>query len=429
MSARQRRLEQLVLRIHTIQHRLADIEYENNDDMYNDEGDQLANYVQFLMYEYNNLRQRRYLDRGPYRWSRLLNFLEVMDHGSEEDLPWLKPMEFQQTYKMSREAFFMVVELIQDHPVFAKQERGPPQIPVEFQFLSLLKYLTSQGTAARNVDLRSHFRCGYGSNSVYRARCITAILAFKRQYITWPELHERQRISERMEEKFQIPCCVGIVDGTLFPLARRPSRQDFSDFSGREKGFQLSTIIVCDDNKLIRYHLSGFPGCTHDNRIFQHSMIASNPHTYLSQQNGEYLLGDSAFQNEWYMVTSFKAPPNAPLPPNRRMFNRILNRPWIIVEHTIGLLKNRFSWLHRIQSKLTDADRTLVQILRQIEVCIVLHNFCRDLAVEQDLIQHLLDDLPQDGEANNQAAPEPAAGQRRGDDQRRQEVMQAVLYE
>jgi hypothetical protein len=107
------------------------------------------------------------------------------------------------------------------------------------------------------------------------------ILAFKQQYITWPDLQEWHSISERMKEKFQVPCCVGIVDGTLFPLACCPSWQDFSDFSGREKGFQLSMIIVCDDNKLIHYHLSGFLWCPNDNRIFQHSMIASNPHMHL----------------------------------------------------------------------------------------------------------------------------------------------------
>jgi DDE superfamily endonuclease len=133
------------------------------------------------------------------------------------------------------------------------------------------------------------------------------------------------------------------------------------------------------------------------------------------------------------MVTSFKSPPHGQLAPARRLFNRVLNRPRIIVEHTIGLLKNRFSWLYRIQPRLTDEDRSLVNVLRYIEVCIVLHNFCLSLTVEQELMEELVNDLNQNGIGENIMGENDNgdfhgnAGVRDGDDRRRLQILQAVI--
>jgi hypothetical protein len=47
-------------------------------------------------------------------------------------------------------------------------------------------------------------------------------LKLRSGYVCWPTPEERINIAERIRKKFDIPNCVGIIDGTLFPLETRP---------------------------------------------------------------------------------------------------------------------------------------------------------------------------------------------------------------
>jgi DDE superfamily endonuclease len=131
-----------------------------------------------------------------------------------------------------------------------------------------------------------------------------------------------------------------MIDGTLLPLATAPQRQDAPDYSGRKYNYSLSIIIINDDNRMIRYYLSGWPGSAHDSRIFSHTKVANEPEEYFSEH--QYLLGDSAFESNWYMVVPYKCLPGMDLERDQEIFNTALSRPRIIGEHTIGLLKGRF---------------------------------------------------------------------------------------
>jgi DDE superfamily endonuclease len=86
--------------------------------------------------------------------------------------------------------------------------------------------------------------------------------------IKWPDEEERQEISKRIQQDSFFPNCVGFIDGTLFPLAFCPSSKDTPDYSGRKHAYSLSVMIVNDDQRMIRYYLSGWPGSFHDNRVW-----------------------------------------------------------------------------------------------------------------------------------------------------------------
>ena len=93
---------------------------------------------------------------------------------------------------------------------------------------------------------------GYGTAAVYRRRVTKALLHLAEEYITWPDAEERQQISKEIKSKYDFPHCVGLADGTLFPLAFEPQTEDAPDYSGRKYGYSLSTMIICD-----QYHSSG----------------------------------------------------------------------------------------------------------------------------------------------------------------------------
>ena len=61
--------------------------------------------------------------------------------------------------------------------------------------------------------------------------------------------------------------------------------------------------------------------------------------------NGQYLLGDLAFQSSRIMVLAFKKPPGQELGADESQFNTMLAKGHIKVEHCIGILKGRFQRL------------------------------------------------------------------------------------
>jgi len=86
-------------------------------------------------------------------------------------------------------------------------------------------------------------------------------------------------------------------------LAFEPESIDAPDCSGRKHGYSLTTMIVCDHNKKIRYHLAGFPGCAHDSRVYHATSFVKRPNDYFADM--EHNIGDSAFENSLFMVLSF----------------------------------------------------------------------------------------------------------------------------
>ena len=284
---------------------------------------------------------------------------------------WLTEEEFLQKYRMTRENLENLSELVKNHPTF-QNTSGNKQAPPKYQIMLLLRYLGTEGSGTSNPNLRHTFRTGRGTCSLYRSRAVVAISSLRQQYIYWPDEEERKLIAGRIFDAVGIPNCVAIADGSLFPLARRPEREDAPDYSGRKFAYSLSTMILCDDMRRIRYYLSGWPGTAHDNRIFQSTKLARRPEDFFDST--QFVLGDSAFANFWYMVSAFKKAQGQVLCDDHEKFNTIVARCRIWSEHTIGILKGRFPWLRSIQNKITEDPHSIGVILKYIEVCVILHN-------------------------------------------------------
>ena len=70
--------------------------------------------------------------------------------------------------------------MVKDHPIFmSPQHSQRVQAPSEFQLLVLLKYLGSQGIAASNTSLASHFQISIGTAEKYRKRAARAVLSLE----------------------------------------------------------------------------------------------------------------------------------------------------------------------------------------------------------------------------------------------------------
>lgn len=82
-----------------------------------------------LLDEYEETQQRRYTFRRSYRKrrrERIEDDLIEADSDSSDgsgERPWLSSEEFLQKYRMSRDSFRRLVDLIKDHAVFKEKDR------------------------------------------------------------------------------------------------------------------------------------------------------------------------------------------------------------------------------------------------------------------------------------------------------------------
>jgi hypothetical protein len=138
---------------------------------------------------------------------------------------------------------------------------------------------------------------------------------------------------------------------------------------------------MCDDQRIIRYYVSGWPASAHDNRVFRNSDLFQRPAAYFD--NNQYVLGDSAYQNMWFMVSAYKKPVRSQLSAENERFNKALSKARVVSEHCIGILKARFPILRSIRMKLMEdtKESNMRKILKMIETTIILHNF---LMMEND---------------------------------------------
>lgn len=122
---------------------------------------------------------------------------------------------------------------------------------------------------------------------------------------------------------------------------------------------------------------AGFPGTVSDIVCIQGSPLwqfREDPRTF---SDGEYLLGDSGYPGLPRIVPAFKYS-TAARDHDMEDFNFCVAKTRVSNEHCIGILKSRWHSLKEIKTQLK-GPRTAAWIVKQIECCVMLHNFVYDL--------------------------------------------------
>ena len=164
------------------------------------------------------VRNNRYLSRGKYR-KRTERFDSYLDPDHPDAL---SDREFRFHFRLSRESFSQLVELIKDHGEFQRKSsdsRGKDPKPAAHQLLILMKYLGTEGNGASSIAIGHFFGIGAGVVNHCRNSALMALLSLEDRTYRWPNSDERRCISARIKEDYLWPNCVGIIDGTLLPLA------------------------------------------------------------------------------------------------------------------------------------------------------------------------------------------------------------------
>lgn len=117
----------------------------------------------------------------------------------------------------------------------------------------------------------------------------------------------------------------------------------------------------------IRDIMVGFPGSVHDSRVFRASPLFN---TLAEKCHGNYILGDSGFPCLQNSLTPYKD--FGQLTRRQQNYNLKLSKTRYVVEHTIGLLKQKFRQLYHLKLR---GDHDIANFIR---ACCVLHNMALD---------------------------------------------------
>ncbi|XP_017481300.1 PREDICTED: putative nuclease HARBI1 [Rhagoletis zephyria] len=173
--------------------------------------------------------------------------------------------------------------------------------------------------------------------------------------IKWPTQQQNLESSEFFNRTCYFSKAIGCIDGTHIQID--PPKRSKDDYINR-KGITFINIFV------------GYPGSSHDSWVLQNSTIYDKLPSYCGDY---YLLGDSAYPCKKYLVTPYRD--NGHLTNAQKYFNLNLSSGRIAIEHSFGMLKQRFRQIY--YCKL----RGMEKLCHFIRACCVLHN----IANEDDL--------------------------------------------
>ena len=341
------------------------------NDLYDDhdsDDELILQYNKKILYR---MKQRRYLYRSrKYRKRSIFDFDDVLKDNCND----YNETEFLYMFRLRRVSFFNLLDLIKDDPIF-KPSKYKKSRPAAHQLLVFLYRIGREGVAGSLSALSTFFKLGKGTLRNYIFNCMMAINKLKDSVIYWPSQDERNEMKLRLAA-FGFHNCVGIIDGTLIILDRRPA-DNFECYYSRKSNYAINCCVVCDDKCRVIYFLAGWPGSTHDNRVLRNSDLSRNKAKYFGIN--EHLLGDSAYSASQIMVQAFKkGRGQANLPPRKEKFNTLLAEIRIKSEHCIGILKGRFPCLKRLNVWIKDGKKQVKHIVDIITSCMIIHNLMID---------------------------------------------------
>ena len=120
-------------------------------------------------------------------------------------------------------------------------------------------------------------------------RACDAILKHCEKVIKWPSIEEWWNISGRIRKVHGFINCIGLINGTLFPLAfaLAVNGEDYYTIKG---DYAIKGLVICDDAARITWIEVGWLGGVHDNQVWSNSEI--------------YLGRDKYFDHKEYITCS-----------------------------------------------------------------------------------------------------------------------------
>ncbi|XP_058837699.1 putative nuclease HARBI1 [Topomyia yanbarensis] len=184
----------------------------------------------------------------------------------------------------------------------------------------------------------------------------------------WIQFKFSGRTQEYFMANYNIPGVIGCIDGTHITFLRPP--QDEYMFFNRKGKHSINAMVICNEKYEILAINAKYGGCAHDSFVWhqsrEHDLLETQ---YDSGRRNFWLLGDSGYKLEPYVITPYRiSPDNSP----EAKFNEIHSKARSVVERCIGVWKTRW----RIILEERKCRYLPSKVARLIYVTAALHNIC-----------------------------------------------------
>jgi hypothetical protein len=93
---------------------------------------------------------------------------------------------------------------------------------------------------------------------------------------------------------------------------------------GQKHRYSINLQIICDDRRMIRYYVVGWPGSVSDSTVFNDSAIYRHPEDHFSEDVMEYIIAAAGYAYEKWLCTPYRHP--AAAIKYNKIFNEFFHR-------------------------------------------------------------------------------------------------------
>ena len=216
-------------------------------------------------------------------------------------------------------------------PVFKPGKRGRKMMPVKYQIMIWLHFFGHEGMTLKQQREILHTctdLCQSERDRVTKAFITSEMIGF-----TGPTLMKEKEFPSELKKNTSCPIVwdwwMVLCSGWLLSLV------------ALVRLIFITCDVICDDKLIIRDYLAGFPGSTHDGRIWRHQVIYIHPTLYFS--SNEYVVTDTAFEPTWFCIPVYICigGNHLLLPPDKTEFNFCLTcsgiSPSLVQEYEVSM--------------------------------------------------------------------------------------------
>lgn len=197
-------------------------------------------------------------------------------------------------------------------------------------------------------------------------------------YISLPNTHEWEKIADDFGNIWNLPNCVGAIDGKHVSIRCPPnSGSMYYNYKG---DYSIVLLALCDGNYTFTAIDIGAYGSASDGGVLWHSefgkrlfagKIGFPKEKKLKNSSVEfpyYIVGDAAFPLKTFIMRPY---PGLLLNEKKENFNKRLSRARRVIENAFGILTARWRILRQTLNMYEKSAETIVK------ATVVLHNFVK----------------------------------------------------
>ncbi|XP_069704252.1 putative nuclease HARBI1 [Periplaneta americana] len=288
----------------------------------------------------------------------------------DNPMEFYNDIEFKKRFRFDKETVLEIAHLFEDR-LTKLNNRGLPVPPI-IQLLTALRFYATGNFQLVTADLQ-----GISQSTVSRiVKKISIMIAQLRpHYVKFPSREEGRTNSLHFFQTARFPGVLGAIDGTHVPIMS-PGGEYGEVFRNRKTIFTLNCQGIVDQNRKFIDFVTGWPGSTHDNRMFNSSRICAQ---FERGEHDGILLGDSGYACRPFVLTPLLNPQTE----SEEAYNVAHKRARNIVERTFGCWKKKFPCLSK-KFSLTKLETVTTVIVATV----VLHNIAADHGLLEEPLLH-----------------------------------------